>query len=191
MIDLPPTAAWRFEDARLGFEVLFLHHQPAGYLFKGHSTAVEGDVVWSVRYSIRLDSSWATRQVHVIGESGHGMTEVRLERPPACGWRVNGRSVPQLARCVDVDLEASAFTNTFPIHRLGLAVGQSADVPAAWVRAHGLDVELLEQSYVRLEDKIHKRQYDYFAPSFDFSAKLAYDQFGLILDYPGLAVRVA
>jgi hypothetical protein len=42
-----------------------------------------------------------------------------------------------------------------------------------------------------LEDKIHKRQYDYFAPSFDFSAKLAYDQFGLILDYPGLAVRVA
>jgi uncharacterized protein len=34
-------------------------------------------------------------------------------------------------------------------------------------------------------------QYEYTAPAFDFSAILTYDRFGLVLDYPGIAVRVA
>jgi uncharacterized protein len=36
----------------------------------------------------------------------------------------------------------------------------------------------------------HSR-YDYASPFFDFSAVLVYDQFGLVLDYPGIAVRIA
>jgi hypothetical protein len=35
------------------------------------------------------------------------------------------------------------------------------------------------------------RGYRYAASAFDFRAVLVYDRFGLVLDYPGIAVRVA
>jgi hypothetical protein len=191
MIDLPATAAWRHLDARVGFEVLFLRCAPKGYHFEGHSTAVEDGETWSIRYAITLDTSWATRCAHIIGRSAKGVREVLLEGDGTGEWQMDGRPAPQLDGCVDVDLEASAFTNAFPVHRLGLDVGQRDDAAAAYVRAPGLDVERLEQSYARLQDNGEQSRYDYAAPSFDYRAELVYDEVGLVLEYPGIAVRVA
>ena len=72
-----------------------------------------------------------------------------------------------------------------------LAVGEKADAPAAYVRASDLRVERLEQSYVRLPDDGERSRYDYAAPRFGSQHELVYDECGLVLDYPGLAVRVA
>jgi hypothetical protein len=191
MIDLPATAAWRHLDARDGLEVLFLRAEPDGYHFDGHSTAVEEGEAWSISYTFTLDTSWATRSAHIVGRSASGAHELRLEGDGIGGWRIDGRSAPQVAGCLDVDLEASAFTNAFPVNRLGLDVGQRADAPAAWVRAPDLGVERLEQRYARLEDDAERSRYDYAAPDLDFTAVLVYDEFGLVLDYPGIAVRVA
>jgi hypothetical protein len=33
------------------------------------------------------------------------------------------------------------------------------------------------------------QRYDYTAPAFDFACRLVYDGSGLILEYPGIAVR--
>jgi uncharacterized protein len=60
------------------------------------------------------------------------------------------------------------------------------------VRAPILQVERLEQSYARIpNDGDQRARYDYVAPAFDSKAVLVYDRFGFILDYPGIAVRVA
>ncbi len=91
---------------------------------------------------------------------------------------------------MDVDLEASAFTNALPVHRLGLAVRQRAEAPAVYVRATDLRVERLEQRYAHLPDNGESRRYDYTAPAFDLTTELTYDEFGLLLSYPSLAVRV-
>jgi hypothetical protein len=61
--------------------------------------------------------------------------------------------------------------------------------PAAYVRAAGLAVERLEQTYARTTDQAACQRYDYAAPAFDFTARLVYDESGLVLDYPGIAVR--
>jgi hypothetical protein len=188
---LPATAAWRHLDVRDGFEVLFLRRETDGYRLDGHSTGVEDGEAWGVRYTLTLDTSWATRSAHIVGRSAVGAHEVRLEGNGAGGWRVDGRPAPQLGGCLDVDLEASAGTNALPAHRLGLDVGQGADAPAAWVRVPDLRVERLEQRYVRLEDDAEHARYDYAAPDLGFEAVLVYDRFGLVLDYPGIAVRVA
>jgi hypothetical protein len=116
---------------------------------------------------------------------------VWLEGDGSGGWLVDGVVAAQLAGCLDVDLEASAFTNALPVRRLDLGVGERADAPAAYVRAPALGVERLEQSYARLEDDGKGSRYDYAAPDLDFACVLAYDAFGLVLDYPGIAVRVA
>lgn len=105
-------------------------------------------------------------------------------------WHVEGVERPDLDGCVDVDLESSACTNSFPVRRLGLPVGGSADAPAVYVRAGDLAVYRIEQHYTRLDDDDGIRQrYAYRSPTFDFDAVLVFDAAGLALDYPGLAVR--
>ena len=47
----------------------------------------------------------------------------------------------------------------------------------------------LEQSYARLPDEGGSQRYRYAAPAFGFTSTLIYDESGLVLDYPGIAVR--
>ena len=75
------------------------------------------------------------------------------------------------------------------MHRLGLADGTRAEAPAAYVRALDLRAERLEQSYARLPDQGGSQRYRYAAPAFGFTCTLIYDESGLVLDYPGIAVR--
>jgi hypothetical protein len=44
---------------------------------------------------------------------------------------------------------------------------------------------------VRLEDDGNRERYRYTAPGFGFEGQLVYDEFGLVLEYPGIAVRAA
>ena len=108
-----------------------------------------------------------------------------LQGTGAGRWKVDGLHVPALDGCVDVDLEASACTNTFPIHRLGSAAGEPHEAPAVYVRVSELVVERLEQRYTYRADGT----YDYEAPVFDFTCRLQYDEFGLVVEYPGIATR--
>ena len=96
-------------------------------------------------------------------------------------WQVDG--------CVDVDLGSSALTNAFPVRRLGLRTGDAADAPAVYVRAPDLVVDRLDQRYRRLPDEGHAVRYAYEAPRFGFACTIRYDETGLVLDYPGIAVR--
>jgi hypothetical protein len=189
--DPPPHAAWQHRDAREGFEVVFLHSDDDGYRFEGHTAAVEDGEPWAVEYVITVDPGWLTRGARVWGRSATGAREVRLEADRAGRWRIDDVAAPHLDGCLDVDLESSALTNAFPVHRLGLQIPQEADAPAAWVRALDLSVERLEQHYVRLDDDHSRQRYHYTAPGVGFESQLVYDEFGLILDYPGIAVRAA
>ena len=49
----------------------------------------------------------------------------------------------------------------------------------------------LTVGYARLPDDGANQRYHYAAPRFDYKDELVYDEFGLVLDYPRLAVRVA
>jgi hypothetical protein len=189
--DPPRSAAWRHRDARDGFEVVFVRVHHDGYRLDGGTAAVEDGAAWVVDYSIILSAGWLTRRAVVSGRSASGTRKLRLEGDGAGRWRLDGRTAPHLDGCLEVDLESSALTNAFPIHRLGLEIGEAADAPAAYVRALDLSVERLEQRYVRLGDDRNRARYHYAAPGFGFECQLVYDEFGLVLDYPGIAVRVA
>jgi hypothetical protein len=190
MADLPESAAWRLLDAHEGFEVLFPRRTGDGYRFAGHSVGVEEGEAWSIDYTLELDGGWTTRSAHVRGHSRLHVREVALEADGSGGWMVNGEPANKLDGCSDIDLEGSAFTNALPVRRVGMAVGASTDAPAAYVRAQDLSVERLEQRYSRLPNEAERSRYDYEAPAFDTHCVLTYDESGLVLDYPGIAVRV-
>jgi hypothetical protein len=190
-LPLPSFAAWRHRDAREGFEVAFMRSDGDGQVLEGHTAAVEDGAAWAVSYRIALDARWVTRSARVSGSSAAGRHEVTLDADGAGGWRIDGDAAPHLDGCLDVDLESSALTNALPVHRLGLEPGGAAEAPAAYVRALGLGVERLEQRYVRTDDGGERERYDYSAPRFGFRCELVYDESGLVLDYPGIAVRAA
>ncbi|WP_330998418.1 putative glycolipid-binding domain-containing protein [Georgenia yuyongxinii] len=184
----PSVAAWRHNDAREGFEVTFFRRHGSGWRLQGSTAAVEAGQAWIVEYTIEVDAGWRTLHARVTSRSVAGLFHVELEGDAHGSWRVDGRPAPRLQGCLDVDLEASAMTNSLPVHRLPLAPGEPAAAPAAYVRADGLAVERLEQTYERLPGG--ERRFAYAAPTFDTAHELRFDGAGLVVDYPGLAVRV-
>jgi hypothetical protein len=188
---LPRQAAWQHRGARAGFEVVFFDDRDGGCLVHGCTAAVEDGTPWTVEYAIELDGAGATRSARVSGRSAAGPRSTLLEADGTGRWLVNGQPAPQLDGCLDVDLESSAMTNALPVRRLALAVAARASAPAAYVRAADLAVDRLEQTYVRAPGQGAGEFYDYAAPAFDFETRMAYDQSGLVLDYPGIAIRAA
>lgn len=125
------------------------------------------------------------------GRSVSGSRSAALDADGAGRWLVDGRAASHLDGCLDVDLESSAMTNALPVRRMSLPVDARAAAPAAYVRALDLAVERLEQDYVRTNDEDAHQRYNYTAPAFDFACQLDYDESGLVLAYPGIAVRAA
>ena len=185
----PAAACWRHRGARSGFEVAYFRAAAGGWSIDGTTTAVEDGQTWIVSYRIRLDAAWLTREARVTARTAAGLRQSGLTADGAGRWRVDGRPAPQLDGCLDIDLESSALTNTLPVHRLALATGARAETPAAYVRAVGLRTERLDQSYTRLPDESGQQRYRYAAPAFGFTCRLRYDESGLVVDYPGIAVR--
>jgi hypothetical protein len=189
-VSWPGQAGWRHQGARSGFEVVFFAARDPGWLIQGCTTAKEDGALWAVEYAIELDAAGATRHARINGRSAAGARSATLEADGAGHWLVNGAHTPQLDGCLDVDLESSAMTNALPVRRLALAVAARAAAPAAYVRAADLAVTRLDQTYLRLPGEDPGQSYDYRAPAFDFECRLSYDRYGLVLDYPGIAVRV-
>lgn len=186
---VPATAAWQHQDARAGFEVVYFQPFDEGCRIQGWTTAVEDGRTWAVEYMIDLHQTGATRSARIRGRSAAGSSSTLLEADRAGRWLVDGVPAPHLDGCLDVDLESSAMTNALPVRRMSLAPGARAAAPAAYVRAIGLAVERLEQTYLRAPDEDSRQRYDYAAPAFGFTCRLIYDQSGLVLHYPGIAVR--
>jgi hypothetical protein len=187
---LPTSAAWRHSESREGVEAVFFRLS-AGTTARGVTVAVEAGEPWTVGYAITADSAWRTRRASVWSIAAAGERRIELEGDGDGAWQIDGEPRPDLQGCLDVDLESSACTNTFPLHRLQLPVRGRAEAPAAYVRVPGLVVERLEQTYTRLQAPTDTEQrYDYRAPHFDFACRLRVDASLLVLDYPGIATRI-
>jgi len=188
---LPASAAWSHQGARSGFEVAYVNDLDGGWTLTGCTTAIEDGRPWIVGYEISVDADWITRSAWVRSRSHKGARTVDLTADGYGHWWVDGVPAPDLDGCLDLDLESSALTNAFPVHRLGLDGGQAASAPAAYVHAIDLQVSRLEQGYTRTDGGGGRQRYGYTAPAFDFSCELVYDEAGLVLTYPGIAVRAA
>jgi uncharacterized protein len=94
------------------------------------------------------------------------------------GWELDGLPAPDLENCEDIDLGWTPATNTIPIRRLELEVGETASITAAWVRFPELDVVANEQQYTRLADD----RWRYRSGDFDFEL-ITDPGSGLVLEY--------
>lgn len=176
---LPQSILWRRLDAP-GHESarLFLHD--SRWHLTGTAVFAHEHEACRLDYRVLCDSRWHTRSAHVAGWIGDRSVEIQLSRDSGGRWRLNETESPDVADCIDVDLNFSPSTNVLPIRRLRLAVGEEARVDAAWLRFPSFTLVRLEQVYRRIDDAT----YHYASAGGRFVAELTVNAAGLVTHYP-------
>ena len=100
-------------------------------------------------------------------------------------WWRSGKLVLHEAEAIDVDLGFSPLTNSLPVWRLGLAIGQAREISVLWLKYPELTLIRGRQTYERLDE----RSYRYCSGSFEAVVRVFPD--GLVEDYVGYWKAVA
>ncbi|MET3794973.1 putative glycolipid-binding domain-containing protein [Aquamicrobium terrae] len=140
---------------------------------------------FAASFRLVADDGWRARRVEVAVSGG---LSLRLEGDGAGNWTREGLALPQLAGAVDPDISITPLTNTFPVRRLGLAKGESAEIRTAYIDVPSLDVFADPQRYTCLDVR---RRYLYESLDSDFRAEIEFDKDGFVTNYPGLFRRLA
>ena len=160
----------------------------AGLELAGTIVAIHNEAPLEVRYRIECDADWGTRTVSIEQRFGLQQSSLSLAVDTGASWKdQRGGPIDSLAGCVDVDLELTPITNSLPVNRLNLAVGQVAEIAVAWIRFPSLEIVRARQSYERLSD----RTYRYRSLGSGFTADIDIDEIGLTVRYEGIWERVA
>jgi hypothetical protein len=174
------TGLWRWLQST-GLERFQLLRDTDHWIVRGTILTLADADSAEARYEIICDNSWHTRSadISVQDKDGERALHIRSENGR---WYENDQLNETVDGCVDIDLGWSPSTNTLPIRRLQLAVGQlSGPVTAAWVRFPDLTLQPLPQEYLCLS----ARQYRYSSRGGAFVAELSVDDEGLVLNYEG------
>lgn len=173
------STAWRRLDVP-GHDCAVLLPTAEGWRLEGMAVFVDPAGPCGLSYRVETTEAWHTRSARIVGWVGGERVDLRLTATPGHRWRLDGRPVATVDGCVDIDLSFTPATNLLPIRRLGLPVGGSSPVAAAWLRFPELDLRRLDQTYTRVDEV----RYDYRAG--DFRAALEVTRHGFVSSYPGL-----
>jgi uncharacterized protein len=164
-----------------------LWHTTEGWLLKGTVVGVLKDQrPMLASYEIHCDENWITHRVQVERTIGNDVKTLSLSVENRGMWRSSGQELREIQGCDDVDLAVTPATNTLPIKRLGLQVGSSESIIAAWVKFPELTVQPLSQRYTRLAQNTYR-----YANNTGFSAEIVVDDLGLVTTYSGGWERIA
>lgn len=173
-----------------GLEHLRLMVHDDGVVADGIVIGISQGRPFRVAYEVRCDASWRARAVRV-GVPGEPR-EVDVLADGEGNWTTpDGQAVPHLDGCTDVDVSVTPFTNTLPIRRLNLALGESAKISVAYVEGIELRVWQEPQRYTCLEKGDRGGLYRFLSIDGGFTAELPVDADSLVLDYPGLFRRAS
>ena len=150
-----------------------------GWRIAGTVLLVSDDVPTEIRYTVQTDHQWRTRTVGAHVQAPSGDRRMALRADGEGSWSSNDEPLVDLYGATDVDLAWTPATNTLPIRRLGLAVGEEARVAAAWIAFPDHTLVRLEQTYERLDEATYR-----YAAG-ELSVDLTVDALGRVVDYPG------
>ena len=177
---------WRRNLDDRSFEECVVTAAPDGVVIAGRVMAAQDGAPLTVHYDIDCDATWSARSVTIGQRLGNAQRPLRLERT-GDGWLVDGVRDARLDGCAEPDLGLTPSTNALAIRRLGLAIGQAAEINCAWVKFPALSVEPSRQRYERLGE----RDYRYTNVDSGFTALVAVDDLALPVTYERIWTRIA
>jgi hypothetical protein len=175
------TVLWRRLDFP-GHEIARLEALDDGWKLAGTAIFADQHGPSSLDYVVICNKSWWTNSAQVRGMIGGREIDLSVSVDAQRRWRLNGVECAAVEQCMDIDLGFSPSTNLLPIRRLALAVGEEAEVRAAWLPFPSLGFKLLPQVYRREGE----RTYRYEAGGGAFVRTLEVNAAGFVTRYPGL-----
>lgn len=157
-----------------------------GFLIDGHLIVAQDGLPLSAHYQISCGPDWTAQRVTIEQSFDGTLRSLELKRSDG-GWMIDGLRDARLDGCVEPDLGLTPSTNALAIRRLNLAIGQSAEINAAWVKFPALTVEPSLQRYERRGDV----DYRYVNVASGFAAALTVDDLGLPVSYQAIWTRIA
>jgi hypothetical protein len=174
------TIVWRRLD-RLGHDSARLQRLGDGWRLDGAAVFMDPAGPCRLDYVVDCDETFRTSVARVAGWVGTEPVAIEIHADADRHWTMNGRSVPEVAGCEDVDLSITPATNLLPIRRLSLARGARAPVRAAWLAFPELALAPLDQIYQHVSNgRFH------YASGNDFTAELETRPDGFVTHYSGL-----
>jgi hypothetical protein len=167
-----------------GLEQLRVDEYAEGIKVRSTIVGEADGVRHGVLYELNLTPDWRFQTLLVQRTDG---AMIVLRRGDDGIWLdIEGEALPDLEGCFDIDFEMTPFTNTLPIRRSPLHVGETRRFWMAYIPADTLQPLADEQIYTRLDE----RRYLFEAADGSFSAEISVDEHGLVTNYPGLFERV-
>jgi uncharacterized protein len=184
----PHALCWRRIIDNNSLEYAVAKPLAAGLELAGTIVAIHDEAPLEVHYRIQCDADWRTRTVSIEQRLGLQHSSLSLAVDTGATWS-DQRSglIRAVAGCIDVDLELTPITNSLPVNRLNLAIGQVEEITVAWIRFPSLEIVRARQSYERLTE----RTYRYRSLGSGFTAEIDVDEVGLTIRYEGIWERVA
>jgi hypothetical protein len=177
---------WNKHREGLGLEHLLLAERRADSVILAFD---EEHGPFRLTYRLNWDESWRLHDAELVVATERSTRTLSLTTDGQGYWRYgDGQPINELDGCVDIDIWPTPFTNTFPIRREAMAVGERWKFRMAWIYAPDLTVQPQSQAYTRLADRL------YLFENLDgsgFRAELSVDENGIVLDYPNLFRRVS
>src|SRR5262245_25365048 len=176
---------WNKDREGLGLEHLLLAERTADSVVLAFDEELGP---FRLTYRLTWDESWQLRDAELAVATERFTRSLNLQTDGQGRWRHrDGRAIDALDGCLDVDIWPTPFTNSFPIRREPMAVGERRQFRIAWIFAPDLTLHAQSQAYTRLANRL------YLFENLDgsgFRAELAVDEDGIVLDYPDLFRRV-
>ena len=173
-----------------GMEHLHLTDEQHGIIANGLLIAVVENIPYHIRYTIHCDTSWHVHEVHVELLDSH-TPKIHLRANGKGHWTTEANEqVTSLDGCIDVDISATPFTNTVAIQRLGLAVGEAAEITVVYIKVPEMQVTSVKQQYTCLESDDDGGRYLYAGYPSGYQAELVVDRDKIVIAYPELFIRI-
>jgi hypothetical protein len=183
-------ALWRRLDQPHWLDHCHLRGTKLGWSLEGTLVGVLDGQPLRAQYRVNVDRLWRTRMAGVTVWTGTEQQGFRLGRSDEGIWTAftTGAELSALTGLTDVDISLTPATNTLPIRRLGLEVGESAETTAVWIRPD-LNLEPLPQRYTRTAESTYLYE---SGENFDrFRAEISVDEHGVVAAYPPIWERLA
>ncbi len=140
---------------------------------------------YRIHYEIVCDAAWNVRRVQVNDLLTSEILVLR--RDQANSWAdLEGVPLNDLNGCTEIDLMITPFTNTLPIRRLNLKLGESREILVAYIGLPGLQLSRMQQRYTCLSHDENGGTYRYESLKSGFTAELRVDTDGLVVDSPNI-----
>ncbi len=179
------TPRWNKEREGVGLEHLLLSEREADSVI----LAVDEERgPFRLAYRLAWDERWRLREAELSATTERGSRSLQLHADGEGHWHgKEGRPLEELAGCIDIDIWPTPFTNSFPIRREPLAVGERRQFLMAWILAPDMTFQAVPQAYTRLAERRYRFEN---LDGSGFRAELPVDEDGIVLDYPDLFVRI-